>query len=458
VSHRRGAGNGIRLPLLAGIIAVAASHGGAAAAVAGRERLHADAGLGGVARPGRWTPVRVEIDNAERDLTGEIVVEWGDARVHRAVDVPAPSRTVLELYVRTGDARGVISVRLVADGTAVESVNVPVRVVADEDALVLCAGNAPAAGDALPCTATVAPQALPRSMRGYAAADEVRLQPGAESQLTPAQRAALQQWRTYSELNAEGLLAQAPRAPLAAANATGAHLPTAFAATVAALALLCAGWIWTRVRAIHAYAAVAGAAALGMAAAVTAGRIGPGSAIRLRHATTVQQVSGGSIVTMRGVFEYPAAGEFAVRAVGFDGALVSRGAAEQWLDAEGHPVHRGTFGRGARAPVEMDGVADYAPFDVTTERDTVRIRNRSNATLTGCAFPEGFSATDAVSLAPGASVSARSVMPTVAPFFSCTGDEPPVTLADRRFPLHAEGTTVVSVRLPDAAPAAPAIE
>lgn len=453
--QRRGARRSIGL-LLAGIIAGIVQVD--AAAAPDGALLRADAGLGGFARPGRWTPVRVEIDNTNRDLTGEIVVEWGDARVHRDVEVPAPSRTAIDLYVRTADARGAMTVRLVANGAALASIDVPVRLVVDEDPLVICAGSESLAVDAgMACTANLPPQALPRSMRGYLAADDVHIEPGAEAQLTPSQRAALQQWRAYRDLDAEGLLAQAPRAQLAAASVTGVDRPTLIAAGTAVLALLCAAVVWRRGRVIQSYLAVTSAIVLGVVAAAFAGRVGPGSEVLLRHATTVQQVGGRSVVTMRGTVVYPAAGAFEIKVHQFDGELMARGAAEQWLDAQSNPIRRGTFGRGRRDQVELDGVADYAPFEVRVEGPAVRIQNRSNATLTGCAFPDGFSETQAGDLAPGASVSARSVMPAAAAFFACSTAEPPMTFTESRFPVRTQGATVVSVKLPDPS-TAPGVE
>ena len=454
MQHRGGVRRGIGLLLFAGIITGGPGHPGAAAAP-DRALLRAEAGLGGFARPGRWTPVRVEIDNTGRDLAGEIVLEWGDARVHRAIDVPAPSRTIVELYIRTGDARGSMSARLLADGATLSALDLRVRIVADGDPFILCAASATAApAGTFPCTATIAPQMLPRSMRGYAAADEVRLQAGAEAQLTAPQRTALRRWRTYNALDADGLLSLAPRAPLAAASIAGGNQATLFAAIAAFAALSCAAWVWTRRRAAQAYAAVCAAVAGGVLAAVMAGRIGPGSAIRLRHATTVQQIGDAAIVVLRATVEYPAAAAFALRAPQFDGTLVPRGASEQWLDADGSPLRQGTFGRGAREQLEMDGVATMAPFEVSVQDGAVSVRNQSNTMLTGCAFSEGFSASGGNVLAPGASIAARSVTASAAAFFSCTTSEPPVRFADPHYEVRAEGVTVVSVRLPD--PATPA--
>ena len=60
--------------------------------------LKAGAGLGGLCRPGRWTPVRVDVDargSSVSDVvaTREIVVEWGDARVRRTISLAFSTST-----------------------------------------------------------------------------------------------------------------------------------------------------------------------------------------------------------------------------------------------------------------------------------------------------------------------------------------------------------------------------
>jgi hypothetical protein len=450
------AGNVLAATILAGTPPLAAA--------SDRVGLRADAGLGGAARPGRWTPVRVQIDSKDRDLSGEVVVEWGDARVHRAIDVPAASRTAFELYVRTADVRGSLTVRVVeheangatrAKDAMLASVELPIRIIADEEALTVCAGSGaePPVAGAAPCTTSMAPEALPRSLRGYVAADAVRLLPGAEARLTPAQRTALVRWRAYHELQTHDFVAQAPRAPLGAATLDGAGRPAALAAGTALTLLLGAAWIWTRGRASAArsYLALAGATVLGVVAATAAGRFGPGSQIEVRHSTTVEQVGNGALVSMRGTIAYPAFGGYAMRVLGLDGEVTPRRGApgEVWLDSSGAPIRRGTFGRGAREEIDVDGTVDYAPFEVRVEGNVVRVRNGSDTTLTDCSFPEGFSARRAGALAPGTSISAEALSPSDMPFFSCALTQPPLTFAEARFPVRVEGVAIVSVRLPD---------
>lgn len=439
------------LILIGGFLTAGAGHGAILAAPAEGLVLRAEAGLGGFARAGRWTPVRLDIRNNHEDVSGEVVVEWGDARLHRAVEIPAPSRTVIELYVRTLDVRGSIAVRLVADGQPVAGLDVPIRVLSDEEALVVCAGMEAAEPGVSPCATTMAPEALPLSIRGYVAADEVRLQPGAESRLTARQRTALQRWRAYDERERRSPV-QAPKAPIDVAAAAGVGRSMAVAAAVVIVSFLCVAWIWMGGHgpAWVSYVALLGGAALGVVGGVSAGRFGPGAEILVRHATTVEQIGDGALVTIRATVEYPAFAAYAIRATGVDGDLTRRPAAtsEHWLDADGTPLRRGTFGRGMRDEVEVDGVIEYAPFRVQEEGDVVSVLNTSQVTLTDCSFPEGYSGRSPGTLAPGQSASARALASIDSPFFSCVCSQPPVTFSDLHFPVRMRGVAVVSVRLP----------
>jgi hypothetical protein len=202
---------------------------------------------------------------------------------------------------------------------------------------------------------------------------------------------------------------------------------------------------------VQAYLALAGATVLGGLTATIAGRVGPGSEVRVHHSTTVEQVGDGALVSMRGTIEYPAFGPYTMRVLGLDGDLMPRGVdpAEVWLDASGAPVRRGTFGRAAREEIDVDGIVDFAPFLVTVEGRVVRVRNESDTTLADCSFPEGFSERRAGALAPGTIATAQAFSPGDAPFFSCVLAQPPVRFTETRFPVRVEGAAVVSVRLPD---------
>jgi hypothetical protein len=433
------------------LVAVSLSRPAAADGV----RLQVQAGVGGVVRPSRWLPVRITLENSGADVSGELLVEWGEARLHRDVSLAAPSRLDLELYVRAGDVRSNVIVRLLVSGTAVATVRAPVRIAGDAEVLSLCVAPGGSSSTDVDCTVTLAPNALPRSARGYDAVDRVAFVGGAGSALAQDQRAALERWRWYHTLETEDLLSSVP--PPSPAATTSAQGPTASvlaAASVYLFALLAAStaW-WQRLRPRYAYGCVVLVLVLASAGTVWAGRVGPGSAIVLRHATTVQQVADASLVTLRGSVEYPAFAQYALRSTVGDGALTDRLAPvlEQWVDAAGFPVRRGTFGRGAREEVEFEGITSYAPFRVVATGDVVRVVNASDRPLSDCRFTEGFSRTGMGDLLPGAAVEARALGRPDGPFFVCEAGESPVSFVDPRFAVRSEGVTQVSVRLPVAA-------
>jgi hypothetical protein len=422
--------------------------------------LRADAGLGGFVRSGRWTPVRIRIDSEQRDLRGTVVLEWGDARMRRAIDIPARSRIDIELYTRTTDARGSIAVRVMSNEALVTSTDVPVRVVPNENVLVVCAGTAVVGAGKEPCTTSIAPEALPRSMRGYVGADDVRVQPGAESRLTPAQRSALARWRALHDRDSS-FIATPPRAPLNASRPAGVGRSTIVAACVVMGAAIAFAAMWTLSRgpAWRSYAALAVATALGTAAAIFAGRFGPGAEILVHHATTVEQVGDGATVTMRGTIEYPSYSDYTIRLAGLDGDVMRRAinGSTQWLDVDGAPILRGTFGRDRTEQVELDGVADYAPFRVHREGDVVRVSNVSNDVLSDCSFTEGFSEGRIGTLAPAQTAAARATGAADSSFFSCAAPVTPVRFSESHFAVTLKGVAIVSVRLPERSPQRPAV-
>jgi hypothetical protein len=414
--------------------------------------LRVETGLGGAARPGRWTPVRVDVTNAGHDFSGEIVVEWGEVRVHRAFEIAAPSRSIVELSVRAHDARSSMVVSLVSNGHAIASADVPVRPVPDNERLIVCAGSSREVAADAGCSTVIAPESLPRSMRGYDSADEVHVVADIEQRLAPEQRAALRRWREYHELDAQDVLTQAPHAIQTGGSEAAVGWSTRIACLVVLCALVAAAGISLRVRgsALLTYASLVVATIVATIGAIVAGRVGPGSAVLVRHATSVQQIGDGSVISMRGTIEYPAFDAYAIHVRPADGALTHRSAprAEEWTESDGTSIRRGTVGRGHHEEVEFEAVGDFAPFAVRVQGDTVRVSNVSSQPLTDCRFPEGFSHTDAGTLRPGDSSEARSSGMSPASFFSCAMSDAPVLVSDPRFPVRMIGSTIVSVRLP----------
>ena len=140
-----------RLSLVA-LLAILVS--GTVVATADAAVVTAEAGLGGLSRPGRWTPVRVSIDAGTASISGEIVVDWGSARARRTITLSAGSRKLVEIYIRTPDVRETIVVRLVSDGRDLAAVEVPIRLARPEDAFTLCVAAADAWSAGRECSTT----------------------------------------------------------------------------------------------------------------------------------------------------------------------------------------------------------------------------------------------------------------------------------------------------------------
>jgi hypothetical protein len=438
---------------LVAIVAVALVGMGSARPAQGSDgvRLQVHAGMGGFVRPFRWTPVRITLENSGPDLSGEVLIEWGDARLHRDVTIASPARLDFEVYVRAGEIRDTVTVQLLSKGAAVASFETPVRTIGDDDTLRVCVGTSPgtASGE---CTVTVPPSALPRSARGYDAANEVILLGGTNSELTAEQRVAIDGWRAYHALETTDLLARAPRAVPEPQLQRPAR-SVVIAASIYLMLLLTASIAWVRRlrRPAYAYGGIVLALIIATFGTAWAGAAGPGAIVVLRYAATLLQAGGESRVMLRGTIEYPDFGRYESRATVADGVLTTPGAAtgEQWLDDAGLPVRRGTFGRGAREEVEFEGIVADAPYRVAVDRDVIRVTNVSDRVLSECRFPDGFSRGVVGDLQPGTAVDARAISGSDVPFFTCRSKQSPVALVDSRFPVRSNGVTLVSVVLPN---------
>jgi len=437
---------------VAGLLAAAPAAKGAPGA-SGSVTLKAEAGLGGVCRPGRWMPVRVWLANDGEDVSGELVVEWGDAKLNRALVLASPARIQVDVYVRTLDVRGTVTVKFRTHDVDVQSVDIPVHSAGLEERVTICVGEPDArAASQTTCTTTIGVDALPRSMRGWDAADEVVMAAGVDGTLPGLERTAFARWQSARALETSGRLTNAP--PLEASDGsrrtTGAMMAGGAAYLVA---LLVVGFTAPRIRRrpLLQHALVVALAALATSAVLTAGRVGPWSAVDVRHVSTVQQVSaGGALLSMRGVVEYPAFDAYDVRAEVADLSMTERGGgpAAQRYDADGYPDLPVVMGLGAVQPFAAEGVIDFAPFDVTVREGLVRVTNRSASVLTDCAFPDAFSLQRVGTLAPGQSAEARSKGTTDAPVFSCRLQDGPVTFSDQRHNVHMHGTSLVTIDLP----------
>jgi hypothetical protein len=425
--------------------------------------LKAVAGLGGLSRPGRWTPVQVDVDArgqaaADDVATGEIVVEWGDARVRRAISVASPSHKQVELYIRTADARDSLTVRLLIHGREIATTEAPVRLVAPADAFTACVAPANTwSVSGVTCSTTINPNALPHSWRGYSAADDLVWQSGGRTMLSAEQQTALEQWRAVQaienvETSSPSIAALAP--PARALYRTG----TAMLAYTLALGVFV--WPLSRIRSrsLFAYPVIAALVAVGSVAAIASGRIGPGCSVHVSQAAVVQQLAGttGSLVQAHGVAEFPSLGAVEVRAIHADGEMAIRGGRDRRdlrFDENGAPLFAGTYGLGATATFEVEAVTAFEALRAASRGTTVRVSNISTHQLRACRFGAGFSRLNVGSLAPGQSVEAERRGEPGDAVFSCTLAAPVIELTESGRSIDSDGTAVVMIRLPEGPPA-----
>lgn len=364
--------------------------------------LAADAGLEGLVKAGRWMPVRVTVQNPASDLTGELIVDWGEARARRRITVQRGTRRRVEMYLRTTDVRDLVRVQLVADGGAggrvVQRAETTVKAVPFDERLVVClATNASAAANSA-CSATLPKDRWPSSWRGYDAADEVM---AAES------HAAIDAWRAIRALDESGMLTSVGQPD--ALDAVRPRIHGGFAIyllTLPALFVAARRLAWPTSRL---YASVSLLIGFATTAALAVGHGGPGSAVAMRHAGTVYQLTGAqrSYVTLRSAIEFPADDSFELRSPLVDAAFDSSGASSRgpWRqDEAGYPMASGRFALGARRTLTFEGVGDGTFVELSDVRSGMHVANKRSFALTDCRVVAGFSERAVGTLAPGAAM------------------------------------------------------
>jgi len=421
-------------------------------ACAGTLTLTAQAGLGGIGRAGRWAPVRVSVDNTDRDFSGDIVVSWGDAVVRRALTLGAPARADVVLYVRSADVRDIVSVRLESHGGAVQSLDVPIRLQSSDDDITLCIGSADGVGTRDDCNTRVSAAALPRSMRGYDAFDRVRWQGTSPDVLERDQQVAWKQWTAKRELDAAGIIPQPPRPLPAADNSGGPTLRIAAAGTLVYLGvLIVAAMAARRVqrRPLVLYGAIAAFAAAGSAAALAAGRIGPSTSVVVVHSSRVEQLpTGGSLVAMQATVQYPTFDSFELHAKLTDASMLAQNGSrpELRLDESGEPVLLGVFGLASRQTFTFEGVVAFSPFRIRRDSPSPTVMNSSTFDYRNCSVSDGLARQDLGALRSGQMLDVPQTFASNG-VVTCTLAATPVEFGDARYPVRVEGETDVVVHL-----------
>ena len=360
----------------------------AAPAVAADAQLRVDAGLGGFARPGRWTPVRIAVENGRGELAGDLVVEWGEARARRSITLGSGARRQVDLLLRTTDVRDAIVVRLEAGGRAEPRTDTPLRIVRFDEPFVVCIGTtASAPSDAAACTVTLSAEASLMSPRGYDAADDVIVRLDSRSLSADRQR-AIDVWRQLHALDDSGGVSRP--GDFEVADSVRPVLRAGFLVYLLAIPVLLVIVRRLSADARHVYLGIAVLVVGATSTAIAFGRAGPGSAVTVRYRAVAHLFPGGtqSLVVMRGSVEYPTGGRFSVRAPFADAAIETAGARgvreEQRYDDDGSPVVAGRFALGARKAFALEGIADLPIVEVSRRASSVHVTNISNRPLEDC--------------------------------------------------------------------------
>jgi hypothetical protein len=425
----------------------------AAATAAGRPTVQASAGVGGVTKAGRWTPVSVVVNTPEA-MSGVLHVSWGTFSLRREFTLASAGDHRFELYARTSEVEAAVRVRVASNGTDLRSIDVPVRVLQQSELVTLCvvpvrslAGFDPA------CTVAVTSDRMPGSLRGYDAVDRVVWMTG-ERALAPDQRSAFERWSALRDLDDAGDLSvtsQVSRPILRRGMPTAtAWIVAGFTGAFAAMQVLVGFVGLGRRRLSHVIGLLSVLTLAATVGAAAVGRVGPARAVHVHHNSLLQQIPGasGSVLTMKGVVEFPAFDAYSIRFPLTDALLESASpsaGSEQVIDQAGYPVVAGVFGLGERQAFAVEAVTDLAPLEIEWNGPIASVTNRSEFVLRSCAFGDGFSAGEPGDLRPGAAVSAQETTDVVGPMFTCLLRESPVAFTAASRPVASTGATTIAL-------------
>ena len=423
--------------------------------------LVATAGLGGLARPGRWAPVHVTVTNTDARLACDLVVSWGDATVRRRVVFESPGIRQIDLHIRTTNVESQLQVRFEGGGDEPAVLTVPIGIVRDDQRFILCIADDPGVPSTeAECTASVRAAALPVSPRGYEAVDLVSW-PLGRARLTPEQAAALTQWEALKRLDASGdlsLTPQAARPSLARGLPAGTRRDLLLTALAYGGGLTLVSLVCTRraVRLSWAAAGVCLAVVLGSATMAALGQIGPARAVTIHYGSVLQQIPGTSaaLLSMRAIAEFPARETTMLQLPVVDGVIegaVPRGRADERQDADGFPTFESRVGLGARRAFGAEAVVQASLLRVDERAGVLRITNLSPHVLKSCRLASGVQPSTVDALLPGGVIEATrpggDEAGVLGPLVLCSTDAAAVPLTAAGRPVTMQGTTIVAAYL-----------
>lgn len=428
-------------PLAALLMTILATAAAAAPVHAGaRADLSVQAGLNGIVRPGRWVPVTVTVTTGPSDITGRLIVEWGSARAFREVSLAAPSTRRFEFFLRTGDVRDRIGVRLEAAGATPALADTAVTVIDAEDVVTLCIGDAQSGSR---CTLTLPAADVPTS---YRALDGVDAIVGRDS-ATGRSREVIQRWAALRRLEITGN--SAPAAGALPSTGAAPH-PASRGLWYAAAMLLLGGAtpLWRR-RPLTAYAVLVSTVGAGVAIALMLGTRMP---VTIRHASVAESfvgVSGSAVSTHVAIALPGTPGTLTVadpEATAPDRSITGDVDDERFDESGALVLARG----GRLGQTVGTRIAAWTPSNVlagTATPSGVRVTNVSSEPLSDCLLPAGFSPARVDTLAAGSSIDGQPDGTEVDPVAVCRSNTFPLALHYPGTSIEARGTTSLVLHL-----------
>ena len=417
--------------------------------------VRATAGINQVVKADRWAPVLIDIDSTLPSFDGALLVSWGDVRLRRALTLPSPGKRRLELYLRTSDPESVLQVRLISGERPLPSVDVPVKVVpSSEPVTLLVSGEG--GRTTVGYSGFARADSLPRSPRGYDVVDALTWSDDASGRLSDEQRSAMLQRTAIHaiDLSGDSGLVQRPSRPDQRRGLPdGTVLATGALTSLFVICFAGAGLSLARQRASarRLWLSAAGIVVTAAVGTQAIGTIGPGASITVHHRTLLELVQGTdvSMLSMRGVAEFPAHDSFTLRLPVTDGTLEpsssGSGLVEQRIDESGQPVLTGVFGLASRKAFAAEAITRAQPLAISQRGNTWTITNRSSLTLHQCHFGEGFASAPGASMPPGRVLEAQETGEVFGPAFTCEATEPIVAMVSPDRAVDMQGTTVIAV-------------
>ncbi len=369
------------LVLSLGAASAAPSHLRSSESDAAVVALSARAGVGGVARPGRWLPVDVTITGGQRETRGVLRVEWGDDVALRDLDVAAGAAQHFTVFLRAIAAAP--TVHLAMSGPDAAELDVPVELAALEDPFTLCVGDV---SDPR-CTVHVAEEAVPVAWRGLDIADVVLWPAAATSTRHDAVR-AFSTWRAMRWLGDQG-----PADPVQPTFDTRTPsvsiLMTRLALLALATTLATAIAAWRRARLAIAAGVPAFAGIAAGALMLSPPALGS-TAVQLNG--VVHQFAGTSqsIMSAKAEIEHSRAAQLVVQTGFADATLTTTGAGAtrtiSLQDHDGRALYRATAGLGTRRRLTIDATIDEAWVGVTREGRRFIVSSHAPFVMSDCTW------------------------------------------------------------------------